>query len=180
MRKIHVRSDERPSKVSVHATTPSHVSWTTSSAAERVRTNVRATRRSAPSCRSTSVRERGFVSGAQTFEKRVIVVHRIAEPTARAAHGRRIVRRPGCRYRVAAGPGPRRDDLVDAVGDHGVDERGRSRRGWPLEVGVRLAGLELLERPVEEAERHDLVLVGEPAQHVEADPAGGRVASHVA
>ena len=38
-----------------------------------------------------------------------------------------------------------------------------------------LAGLELLERPVEEAERHDLIGIAEPAQHVEAHPPGGEL-----
>ena len=44
MRKIQVRSDERPSKALSPRTTASHVSWTTSSAAVLVRTKVRATR----------------------------------------------------------------------------------------------------------------------------------------
>src|SRR5438876_7557617 len=49
--------------------------------------------------------------------------------------------------------------LVDAVGDHGFHERA-DRVAAALEVGVASASLELLQRPVEAAERDGLVRVG--------------------
>jgi hypothetical protein len=44
MRKSHVFSDDRPSKRSSPRSTPSHVSWTTSSATAWLGTYIRATR----------------------------------------------------------------------------------------------------------------------------------------
>ena len=44
IRKIHVRSDERPSKPSSPFSTPTQASWTTSSATARVETYIRAMR----------------------------------------------------------------------------------------------------------------------------------------
>jgi hypothetical protein len=44
MRKSHVLSDERPSNLSMPLSTPSHASWTTSSATARLETYICATR----------------------------------------------------------------------------------------------------------------------------------------
>ena len=48
MRKIQVLSDERPSKRPIPRSTPSHASWTTSSATAALWTKPRASRRMAP------------------------------------------------------------------------------------------------------------------------------------
>ncbi len=55
IRKIHVRSDDRPSKLSRPRSTPSQVSWTTSSATARLETNMRATRSMAGWSWSTNI-----------------------------------------------------------------------------------------------------------------------------
>ena len=147
MRKIQVLRDERPSKSSSPRITPNQVSWTTSSAADGVCTNVRATRRSAPSCRSTSARNASSSPACRRSRRACSSDTACRTYRPGGAQAMNLVRRPqpGSGVDVSSG-GHRRDDLIDAVDDHGVDERADRVTAAPV-VGVVLAALEVGAQP---------------------------------
>src|SRR6266550_2618805 len=67
IRKIQVRNEDRPSNPSRPLRTPSHASWTTSSATVSLETYIRATRR------IDEDHERGLVAGAQALDEGEII-----------------------------------------------------------------------------------------------------------
>jgi hypothetical protein len=95
MRKIHVRNDERPWKLSSPFRTPSHVSWTTSSATAAVETYIRATRSIEGCKRSTSIMNAASSPARSSCTSAMSSVRGVDALTGSEPSGRRIVREGG-------------------------------------------------------------------------------------